>query len=1107
MHIHNMGCCRSRPRRAAVVITVVVFALLSLGHLASGDVIVLKNGEKLSGRVLGRTKDETVVKLDSGETRKIPTAEVDRVVKREPAKDPNNLFHPSWLNGAGDVVPKGSWDGSDAVRSRGGYPSFNVPLYEDRLPVFEKIRGQWVKIYMDTKGGKFDLTVMDLATRDYRWFTCTRSPDKKEWGRISHTFRVPSQELARPIIYFYNMSEGLLYDNLRVYILGTEPPELTAPIDEVWNPNLKNLVQDASFETLGEAAVLPTGWHLAKGGARIAEDNAHTGNRSMLLMSDSVVKTPKLEAEKGVQLVVHFWARGRGNLTAGTLDLDSVGVPLKAGLGDVGQAMARRIPMSDKWVKIELTSRSQHPDCRGRQIIFSTLKDSEIFIDDVQILRDAAVFPQAEKQRNPFKGEFAAAGGKVETTLNGKPAAEMAAGITGPTVLMLKVTPDQAGGAVRVTGGLTFEDGGFVGPDRYWKMTTATPPENVTQLDYDDSSWKPAPLAPDGKALVVAARGPVWLRRAILWNTTPYLVPRVVQLPFDVGRADWFSIALAPPVPLKISSYQLLVDVPRGYRVVPYTATCAAYLFAPRKLEELPGGAEHNGVTYRRFAATYDPGRITGVAGTYRGRGAVISTVLLEHLGGKEPVAGKLYLTRVTNGNAVDLPVEVELVRVPLDGTRPEKIMVHDLWTNPYTVGNPPNAQLNIEAVDRIVETCIRSGMTHSGWPTASGRSGNLYVNNPKYGPRWISFLKKKNVVLMPQYHNFPFGTRPGMPTYEIAKRSPGAIIQVRKREQDGKEVIRYVNVSFGWLLSDASREYWQALREEYRQHAAKTEADTGMKVSAFVWDHEFEVRSYCKADDPLARKLFAERAKIDPVPDWPTIEQKYSGQWYHFSRWACRRVVQRTYEDVIKPLGLSFHVYFGEGRPFDKGNCDIISSYRIGQNVSGQIKSVAQEYKAITEGLAIDPNIRFLGILQAEIQAVHRGRPFHWQEFRNNCVKRAIATHGGGICIYTEVEPQCPGLPYGTAAASRIIAKWEPYFVKPDPVFAGEELDEIVKIDPKPADVALLRKDGKGLLILFGGEPESQTDTVKLTLTFADGKHTEIDLPPMGIKEVEIDL
>ena len=58
-----------------------------------------------------------------------------------------------------------------------------------------------------------------------------------------------------------------------------------------------------------------------------------------------------------------------------------------------------------------------------------------------------------------------------------------------------------------------------------------------------------------------------------------------------------------------------------------------------------------------------------------------------------------------------------------------------------------------------------------------------------------------------------------------------------------------------------------------------------------------------------------------------------------------------------------------------------------------------------------------------------------------------------------------------------------------------------------QPADVGLLKKGKKALLLIFGGEPETQPEKVKLKLDFEFGKDKTIELEPMGMVGLEIGL
>ena len=137
----------------------------------------------------------------------------------------------------------------------------------------------------------------------------------------------------------------------------------------------------------------------------------------------------------------------------------------------------------------------------------------------------------------------------------------------------------------------------------------------------------------------------------------------------------------------------------------------------------------------------------------------------------------------------------------------------------------------------------------------------------------------------------------------------------------------------------------------------------------------------------------------------------------------------------------------------------------------------------------------------------MHRKRPFYCLEWRNNIVKRAVATQGGGVCFYTEVSPHCPSYYYGIARAARFLAQYEDYFLNFEPVFAGNELDKIVKLSNKPADAVLLKKGKRGLLLLFGGEPEVQKKPQKIRITTASGKNLKSTITPLGLVAIEIEI
>ena len=181
---------------------------------------------------------------------------------RGAAADPNNLtpwgdYEHGWFPGAGKKLANGSWDGSTALEASTGTPWFSI-RFDQKL--FTSIRGQWLKLYFDSKGGSVGIIWMDVATRE-----CANLPSagagsvrKDVWGRLAGTFKMPDQDMEKPTLLIYG--GGALYDNFRLYRLGTEPPELLEPFTKhVPNPDLISLVTDTSFESATAGPQAPPG--------------------------------------------------------------------------------------------------------------------------------------------------------------------------------------------------------------------------------------------------------------------------------------------------------------------------------------------------------------------------------------------------------------------------------------------------------------------------------------------------------------------------------------------------------------------------------------------------------------------------------------------------------------------------------------------------------------------------------------------------------------------------------------------------------------------------------------------------------------------------------
>ena len=997
--------------------------------------------------------------------------------------------------------------GKNTIRMTGGYPF--MTLWFDEA---SKLAGQTVKFSWQGRSPR------EFTSIQYNWATVDEKGKQhlvegfgksvisgSTWRRYAITRVVPEIEANQLGLQLWTFGRGAEFRNMKLNVLGNEPEsDLADAID----PNFTLQFKGGLFEDNSLGAVSPLGWNLERGGQRVVED-AHTGKRAVKVMANSMVTSPTWPAKYGNVYHVSFWAKGLGKFWMKDADLaasDSLIMRgLSVGYGDrFGSGGCK---LNDKWCKYETQVSPTNYDTAKMRLGFVADKGSELLIDDVKVTSDPELYPPPELPRNSFTERFKSSSARLEVMLAGKPIKEIKKGIVGASALIIKAIP-RGKKPVAIRGGLKFQEGGLVGTDAHWKWTRSDPGESASALEYSDTDWKPVTVQKGRISPSEEGEGTVWFRRVIAWQVPNFLAPQIPGVHIALGFGGQFSYSLSPSIPGKVHSYELIVDIPEELEMLDTKHDSAAYM------RNIIGRRDErtviDGRPYQRIHLTYHPHHITSPPGSYRG-GATRTGVVFFRQNRKLSRQAKIIMTRVINHNIVDMPLVLPIFEEqPPDGARPKEIMLLN-FSGPYSYGNPPDPTFSAELVNEIMKLYLNSGISHGGWPSATSRGHDgvsAYITTTEYGKQWIARQKELGIGAIPVYQIFPMGCgmRGKKPRSDWVRAHPEVIASRYHDERTGEW--RGAGISTAFLFSNESAEYWKLLLDEY-QHMRDKIRGLGLNAYAATWDYEFEIYSYYgNGYDKPTLEMFREHAQIpkNVKLNKEVIRKRYRNQYSEFSRWACRRLIKKM-SGLLEGIGLKFHVYFGEGRPFDKGNCHIISSYALSQNVTGQIPSVQREYNEILPGIKNDPNIRHIGILQAEIQAVHRKRPFYCLEWRNNIVKRAVATQGGGVCFYTEVSPHCPSYYYGIARAARFLAQYEDYFLNFEPVFAGNELDKIVKLSNKPADAVLLKKGKRGLLLLFGGEPEVQKKPQKIRITTASGKNLKSTIKPLGLVAIEIEI
>ena len=995
-----------------------------------------------------------------------------------------------------------TWAGQGAVMN-GGYP-FATLWFDD----VKALSGKTIKLSWRGRSPR------EVTKITYYWKTIDDKGVERHVGgftgsymageqirRYALTRVIPEVEARALGLQMWVFGKGAEFSDVRLHVLGDEPSE---DLKDTEQEGLTREFTSGGFEGAALGAASPVGWNLDRGGQRIVED-AHTGDRAMLIMADSMVTSPTWPAKHGNVYRVSFWAKGMGSFSVKDADVAASDEGIKRGLSGAFGDSVGRSELSGVWRKYEYQISPVNLDTAKMRLAFVSAENSELVLDDVEVQSDHRVFPVPELPKNKFAGRFSSRSADLEVLLAGRPIEEMKSGIEGASVILIKATPKDARPA-EVGGGIKFAEGGAVVADEHWLWTNVDPGEAASTLAFSDLSWKPVAVR-DGRMTPGArATGPVWFRRVVAWAVAEYLSPSLADFPIAKGLGNVISFSLNPVIPGKVTSYELVVDMPEALHLVPQQSS-GAYMRGYETLREETTTVD--GQPYSRYRLSWHAGHITSPPGAYRGGSARTGLLYIAQSGDLPPGGGKIVLRRVVNRNVVDLARVLPIVQEPpFDGAHPRDIMLY-FWCSPYVYGNPPAPTFPPTIASEIMNLWLECGLNVGSWPVRSRQDRSKlepYAEDPELGGKWLARMKERGIKTMRVIHYFPMAVSAGGGTPRSAWVEDHPEVIAGRRLDRGK-VISY-SISVAWLLSGMSKPYWKLLQDEYRAHR-DTLRRYGVEVIGVTWDYEFEIDTYSGGGyDRATLEMFRKHAEIpkDVELDRQVVQRRYKAAYNDFSRWACRRLITRT-KELLEELDLKFHIYYGEGRDFDADNCHIASSYALSQNVSGQIPSVKTEYNNLLPGVKKGGGMRHIGILQAEIQSLHRKRPFYHLEWRNNIIKRTVATQGGGIAFYTEVDPYCPSMYYGIARAARFLAKYEDYFHGFEPVFAGPELGKVVELSENPADVVLLKKGKRGLLILFGGEPEAQTKPQRIRIKTAAGAEHDATIEPLGLAAFEIDL
>ncbi len=278
--------------------------------------------------------------------------------------------------------------------------------------------------------------------------------------------------------------------------------------------------------------------------------------------------------------------------------------------------------------------------------------------------------------------------------------------------------------------------------DGRWRASGQEAPAWGTR-GFDDNQW---PLAvPDAQGFLWVAGGAprMLLRQALLWNAGHDGPDRCINPPIrewgiSEGAMENLSLMLYSHFPFALESYEFILDVPTGFRLLDIMHETGRSLHNVRPAGVATETTEHGGRPYTRYRiseakTSVGPDRITGQ----------FLPLLLDKWSGMERTTA-WYYRRVARGNFTELEQKIPVrVLPPIDGRFCKTIMISQYCSEPCS-GYYPGAQFSPEHYEQHMRQSLQAGF--NTWIGPSPRTAEkvlkaggrliIWSNYPFYGMR-----------------------------------------------------------------------------------------------------------------------------------------------------------------------------------------------------------------------------------------------------------------------------------------------------------------------------------------------------------------------------------
>lgn len=597
---------------------------------------------------------------------------------------------------------------------------------------------------------------------------------------------------------------------------------------------------------------------------------------------------------------------------------------------------------------------------------------------------------------------------------------------------------------------------------------------------FDDRKWKISESGKDGFLLLPS--GETYFRQIVIWGESHYsgllcFQPKVREWGFSENSTEAFFHVLNSPLPFPLEDYELVLDVPKGFKLIEETDVAGQ---KEGKLNRRPSKiikeeVAHDGQPHTRYRFNFAPQSVQPDAR----EGALIPLTLGEFDGPDKSC--RFFFRRTASGNVTELERALPVrILPPINGRMPKKVLFCQYSAEPWCVYR--GGRLYPRHFDAFMRQAMGAGF--NCWIIGSWS---------EFGRKTHDRVIEGGGIVALGFGNYPLhGDRLG---------AEGALGQLLRSKPESQA--KFFNGTSDWAkrgqycpsfaTGAGAAEFKEAVKKDISlmMHGGKGTKFFGAPNAAIYWtDWEEDPWMSVKGSSEPARSgdgsyCFCKRckedfrncAKLPPEADLSddAIFKNHKLEWKAFRNELDGRVNGLTRE-ACNELGMQYMLYSGaHQRQFFEACKDKVDKVFIG--MPGEGRAVGDRQKRFDDTMTFfREKVGMRSVVgQLFASSIASGildgkpQPASWMKdgfidakSLKPQILRLVASFHGGVDLNSAVE-RCAGQLYYIGEAARIISEHEELFTE------GERADYLAEsAQIKYPALLVLKKDKERLVLLF---------------------------------------